>query len=159
MSRIIRSIINSATNRSTLQIIVFLNQNKFNNHIVDLPYKLIAFEKHSGDLNNKLTIINQEDITKCLGIIPDCILLDTLLKYQGAKSLAKILKCPLINIITEKEPIKKEASFQLASQQFDEDINFVSSEDLADNLFITNQIIITNLSTQLLELVNQWNST
>ena len=159
MSRIIRSIINSAINRSNLDIVVFLNPNKFNDNIIKLPYKLISFEKHSGDINNKLTIIGNEDITNCLGIIPNCVLIDTLLKYNAAKSLAKIFKCPLVNIVTEKEPIKKEASFQLAEKEFHEDIHLVSSKDLAEHLFITNYNIITNLSTQLLDLVNQWNLT
>lgn len=156
MSRIIKSIIDSVFEKSNLVAVVFLDHNRFNNKIINLPFKLCVFEAHQGDLNKKLIIVNPNNINNNLSFRPDCTVIDTMGHYENAKNLSNIFRIPLINLVNNKEDVKKDAIFSIARNSSHEDINILTDE-LADFLHITDYSLPEdNLSTQILKEVNKW---
>lgn len=157
MSRIVKSLLNSSHILNTLDsAIVFFNPNKIDQDVFNLPYKLISFSQHPLDINNRLTVCNPDIVNHNLNFLPNMVILSDLPQYWNAKNLSNALKLPLINLVKDYVPLKQEMCLDLARSQWINDINLISSVDIAKKLYITNYELITDLPNQILNKVNLW---
>jgi hypothetical protein len=155
LSRIIKSLLNSTKFKEKLSsIIVFLNNNKLDQDILNLNTKLISVEQYQTD---KIITVDVNTVNQSLAFLPDAVICANLTNYPNSKNLSSILRLPQINIIKELISLKKETALEFARNQWINDINLVISEDIAKQLLISNfEILSSNLEQQILNKVNSW---
>lgn len=157
MSRIIKALLNSSQYLTSIDsAVLFLHPAKLDKDIFDLPYKLIVFQPHTSDSNNRLTVCNPQIVNDGLNFLPNVVICNDLSQYWNAKNLGNAIKLPVVNLIKEYLPIKAEMALDLARSQWINDINLVSSADIVKKLYITNYELINDLPQQILNKVNLW---
>ena len=140
MSKIVKILSNSVLGRNNNCILCHKNDKIDNKIIEDLDYTFYVLEKHN---NEKVYQITEQDLIDPI-FIPDFVICTSLIHYQQAKNISVSLYLPLINILHEDIPVKKENSFMI-SKEIDKDINLVLNKKTLEFLYITNHIFLSDI--------------
>lgn len=156
MSRIIKSIFNSAIHRTKINNTIVFLSNTNNQNILNLNTNLYSINNLNHD---KIKKIDDNIVNQCLAFLPDIVICENMVDYPNAKNLCSVLRLPQVNIITELIPVKPDMMLGLAREQLINDINLIANKDIAKKMYISNyEILSTNLEQQILDKVNEWKS-